>query len=66
MLSRMDSFFYYLLMCTTVIMVSKSNRRHCSRAEITGTEKQSFLSLDPMIVNQCCYCHVKHVIIFFF
>ena len=32
---------------------------------MTGAEKQSFLSLDPMTVNQC-YCHVKHVIIIFF
>ena len=65
MLSRIESYLKILLMCTTVIMGSKSNRRHCSRAEMTGTEKQSFLSLDPMTVNQC-YCHEKHVIIIFF
>ena len=50
MLSRIESFKNFLLMCTTVIMGSKSNRRHCSRAEMTGTEKQSFLSLDPKTV----------------
>ena len=50
MLSRIESFKKNLLMCTTVIMGSKSNRRHCSRAEMTGTEKQSFLSLDPKTV----------------
>ena len=65
MLSRIESFKKDLLMCTTVIMGSKSNRRHCSRAEMTGTEKQSFRFFDSMTVNQC-YCHVKHVIITIF